>query len=273
MRSADTGSNVPGGHALPQRLTHINSHNALASGHRTLEELLTALRKVARCIVPFMSVACRPLLQSCCLALCAPCNLLSVQRHEFCETPYFIHDYAPALKTCCLATGGGSAQAWTPGEAQDALLPPGRSRHTSHVEVLQWQAAQHHPCKRVPGVLYLSGCIILFLIRRLEDRLALTPLRLGFRAVDVQNLHRLSFLRLQQIHGTVSLALINLMSLVCSGRWCLVRQVRISGDTRCQIWREPRSHCCTQTPTNQYAPWTLPAAASRSLSSGTEASM
>ena len=78
MRSADAGSNVPGGHAIPQRLTHINSHNALASGHRTLEELLTALRKVARCIAPSMSVACRlPAVlgvSMCTLYLCVPCN-------------------------------------------------------------------------------------------------------------------------------------------------------------------------------------------------------
>ena len=61
MRSADIGSSVPGAHALPQRLTHITSHSASVSGHRTLEELLTALRKVAHCLVSFMGVAYRPL--------------------------------------------------------------------------------------------------------------------------------------------------------------------------------------------------------------------
>ncbi len=62
---------------MPQRLTHINSHNALASGHRTLEELLTALRKVARCIAPSMSVACRPLLHPRCLV--SMCTLQPAQ--------------------------------------------------------------------------------------------------------------------------------------------------------------------------------------------------
>lgn len=57
---------------LPPRLTHINSHSATASGHRTLEELLTALRKVAHCVASFMSVAYRPLPGW--LALCPGCR-------------------------------------------------------------------------------------------------------------------------------------------------------------------------------------------------------
>ena len=105
MKSADAGSNVPGGHAVPQRLTHINSHNALASGHRTLEELLTALRKVPLCIAPFMSAACRPLLQpppllsACALQLCAPSKFRTVhKRHKSlrrCKCLALFHYHVP----------------------------------------------------------------------------------------------------------------------------------------------------------------------------------
>lgn len=45
MRSADISINAPGAPLPPQRLFH--NHNASASGNRTMEELLTALRKVA----------------------------------------------------------------------------------------------------------------------------------------------------------------------------------------------------------------------------------
>ena len=46
MRSTDAGTSISGAPALPQRLLH--SRAAASSGHRTTEELLTALRKVPR---------------------------------------------------------------------------------------------------------------------------------------------------------------------------------------------------------------------------------
>ena len=150
MRSADIGSNVPGAPALAQRLTHINSHNASASGHRTLEELLTALRKVWRCTIPLEVWG-------------VGRSLMPLGSHHLCtsqiqhrtlagfECPCSKPQQMPFPKTCYPATGGGSAEAWSPGETQDALLPPGRRRHTSHVEVRKWQATKHCTCKCLPG--------------------------------------------------------------------------------------------------------------------------
>ena len=76
-------------------------------------------------------------------------------------------------------------------------------------------------------------------------------------------------------HGFCGRAIRPCKSLILSvvGRWCLARRPRTFGDTRYQMWRELRSHCCTQTLTNQSAHWTSPAAASRILSCGTGAFM
>ena len=157
MRSADVGSNAPGAPGLPQRLTHINSHNGSAAGHRTLEELLTALRKVWSCTMSLKSVANRPLLLPKARTISAPCKFSKELLHGF-EVLAPGPQHMPFPKTCRPATGGGSAEAWSPGEAQDALLPPGRCRHASHVAVCKWQAAQHCTCKCLPGGLTL--CVV-----------------------------------------------------------------------------------------------------------------
>ena len=80
MRSADVSAGASGPPALPQRLMH--SHNAAASGHRTTEELLTALRKVK----PYEHLSTITTFSGCCLVQAIPTAYWACCNHCM---PYF----------------------------------------------------------------------------------------------------------------------------------------------------------------------------------------